>query len=76
MFKKLRRVVWAVRYKRAVREARKMSGVFGMTYFVIMLNGRLKVVPKATLKALVRRGRFKRGTTIQDIEKRALYIAR
>lgn len=76
LYKKIRDCVWAVRYRNAVRKARKMAGLFGMTYYVILLNGKLKVVPKRTIKDLVSRRRFRRGTTVQDIEKRALYIAR
>ncbi len=68
--------LWAGRYKRAVRKAKKLSSLFGMTYFVILLNGKLKVVPKRTLKDLIAKRRFKRGTTIQDIEKMALYVAK
>lgn len=80
MFKDLSKLIkdciWAARYKKAVREAKKMASLFNMTYFVIFLNGRLKVVPKKTLKDLVARRRFKSGTTIQDLEKRALFIAK
>ena len=68
--------IWAARYKKAVRTAKKMAGLFNMTYFVIYMGGKLKVVPKRTLKDLVARKRFKRGTTIQDLEKSALFIAK
>ncbi len=80
MFKDLSKLIkdciWAARYKRAVREAKKMAKLFNMTYFVILLNGSLKVVPKRTLKDLIARRRFKGGTTIQDLERRALFIAK
>ena len=46
---------WAARYKKAVRNAKRMAGLFNMTYFVILMNGSLKVVPKKTLKDLVAR---------------------
>lgn len=76
LHKTIRDCIWAVRYRNAVRKARKMAGLFGMTYYVILLNGKLKVVPKRAIKDLVSRRRFRRGTTVQDIEKRALFIAR
>ncbi len=76
MFKFIKKCIWAVRYKSAVRKAKKMAGLFDTTYLVIMLNGRLKVVPKKTIKHLVATRRFKRGTTVQDIERCALYVAR
>lgn len=68
--------IWAARYKKAVRKAKKMAYLFDMTYFVLLMDGKLKVVPKKTIKDLISRRRFKRGTTIQDIEKRALFVAK
>lgn len=76
LYKLIKDCIWAARYKFAVKKAKKMAGLFGMTYFVIMLNGKLKVVPKKTIKTLILKRRFKSGTTIQDIEKRALFVAK
>lgn len=76
MFTAIRKYIWAIRFRRKVKEANQLAELFRMRYFVIMMNGSLKVVPKKTLKELIARGRFKRGTTIQDIEKRALYITK
>ena len=72
----IRKYIWAIRFRRKVKEANQLAELFKMRYFVIMMNGSLKVVPKKTLKELVAKGRFKRGTTIQDIEKHALYITK
>lgn len=41
---------------------------------VIFLNRGLKVVPKQTVRELVRKRRFRKGVTVADIEKRALYV--
>ncbi len=68
--------IWAARYKKAVRKAKRLSALFDMTYYVILYKGKLKVIPKKNLKRLVSQRRFKSGTTIQDIEKIALYIAK
>lgn len=76
MFNRIKELIWAVRYKSKVRQAKQLAELFNMTYFVIYMGGKLKVVPKRTLKDLIARRRFKRGTTIQDFEKRALFIAR
>ncbi len=76
MFKSIKKCIWAAQYKMKVREARKLALLFNMTYFVFALNGKLKVAPKQNLKNLVKLRRFKSGTTIQDIEKSALYIAK
>ena len=76
MFTAIRKYIWAIRFRRKVKEANQLAELFRMRYFIIMMNGSLKVVPKKTLKELVAKGRFKRGTTIQDIEKHALYITK
>ena len=41
---------------------------------MVYLNGGLKVVPKKAIKELVARRRFRKGVTVQDIEKRALFV--
>lgn len=76
MFTEIKKMIWAVRFKRKVREANRLAELFKVRYFVIMMNGSLKVVPKKVLKDLIAKKRFKSGTTIQDIEKRALYITK
>lgn len=76
LYKLIKECIWAARYKKAVRKAKKMASIFGMTYFVILMDGKLKVVPKKAIKDLISRRRFKNGTSIQDIEKRALFIAK
>lgn len=72
----IRQLIWAFRYKKAVRKADRLASAFGLRYFVIVFGGRLRVIPKQTLKDLVRKGRFRSGTTIQDIERKALYITK
>ena len=74
MFNRIKRFYLAWRYKRAVRKAKELAGLFGMKYYVINLNGSLKVVPKQTLKELVKRKRFRKGVTVDDIEKHALFV--
>lgn len=75
MIKLIKDLIFAWHFKRAVKKANKLSRLFGMKYFVISLNGGLKVVPKQTIRELVARHRFRKGVTVADIEKRALYIA-
>lgn len=75
MIKTFRRLLFAWRFKRAVRRADNAARLFGMKYLVLVSNGRLRVVPKQAIRELVRRRRFKKGVTVADIEKAALYIA-
>lgn len=74
MFKTIRRYYAAWRYRRAVRKARRLAALFGMKYYVINLNGSLKVVPKRTLRELIKRRRFRKGVTVEDIERHALFV--
>lgn len=74
MIRLIKDLIFAWRYKRAVKKADKLSRLFGMKSFVISLNGGLKVVPKQTVRELVRKRRFRKGVTVADIEKRALYV--
>lgn len=53
-----------------------MSELTGLRYWVIYLNGGLKVVPKKAIKELVKNRRFRKGVTADDIEKRALFITK
>ena len=74
MFKTIKTYYAAWRYRRAVRKARKLAKLFGMKYYVINLGNSLKVVPKQTIKELVKRKRFRKGVTIEDIERHALFV--
>ncbi|WP_302575169.1 hypothetical protein [uncultured Duncaniella sp.] len=74
MFRIIKRYYAAWRYRRAVRKARRLAALFGMKYYVINLNGSLKVVPKRTVKELIKRRRFRKGVTVEDIERHALFV--
>lgn len=76
MIKYIKRLIFAWRYKQAVNEAVRQNRLTGLKYYVILLNGRIRVLPKRTVKELIRRRRFRKGTTVQDIERRALFITK
>lgn len=76
MIQFIKRLIFSCKYKRAVKEANKLARLTGLKYFVVYMNGGLKVAPKKTFKELIAKKRFRRGTTIQDIEKSALFITK
>lgn len=76
MIQYIKRLIFAWKYKRAVKKAIKLANLTGLRYFVIYINGSLKVVPKRTLKELVAKHRFRKGTTIKDIESHALFVTK
>lgn len=76
MIKLIKKIIFAWKYKHSIRKAKRLSKLTGLKYYVILLNGGLKVVPKKTIKELISKKRFRKGTTIQDIEKNALFITK
>lgn len=76
MFKKLKNILFNRRLRRAIKEANELSTLTGLRYFVIILDGDLKVVSKRRLKQLIDTRRFRKGTTIHDFEKLALHITK
>ena len=71
MIQLIKRMIFAWRYKRAVARACKYA-----KYYVLYMGGKLKVVPKRNICELIHRHRFRKGTTIRDIEKMALFITK
>ena len=74
MIKLIKDIIFAWKYKRAVRKANKLSALFGMKYYVLNMGGRLKVVPKQNIRHLVHTHRFRKGVKVADIERIALYV--
>ncbi len=74
MFKLIKDIVFAVRFKRAVRKADYFHHITHRKYMVIVVKGKLEVLSKQELKKFVSNGIFLKGTTIGDIERKALYI--
>lgn len=74
MIKLFKEIILNYRVKRAVKMAKELSQVSKRKYIVLMVAGVLKVYSKQELKNLIQRRVFKKGTTIQDLEKRAIII--
>ena len=72
----IKRCIFAFNYKRAVNKAIKLYNATGLKYYVIYLNGSIKVVPKKSVKQLISNHRFKKGVRIEDIEKHALFVTK
>lgn len=62
--------------ERKVRRANRLAKEENRKYIVTMMWGRPKLFTKQTLKEAVKRRQFKKGVTIQDIEKNAYYITK
>ena len=64
------------RLKLAIRKANKMFAATGMKFLVLRYKGRFLVKSKQELKKLIKSDFFKKGFTIQTVEKIALYKTR
>lgn len=76
MIKRLRKIIWAYKYKKAIKKADKAAKDYNTTYMVLLYKGKLKVASRKALKRLIAQRRFKKGVTIRDFDKNALYIAK
>lgn len=76
MIRLIKRLIFAWKYKRAIKKADRLAKLTGLRDLVIYLNGGLKVVPKKAIKELVAKHRFRKGVTVADIERRALFITK
>lgn len=74
MFKTIRNWIFAWRYKRAVKEAKELAALFGVKYYVLNLGGSLKVVPKKNIKGLIKHKKFRKGISVESIERMALFV--
>jgi len=64
------------RLKSAIREANRMFNETGAKIYVLKYKGGFLIKSKQQLKQLIKEGYFKKGFTIQDIAKIALYQTR
>lgn len=74
MFRLIKDIIFGFRFKRAVKKADYFRRITHRKYMVIVINRRLEVVSKQDIKKFIRNGIFRRGTTIDDIERKALYV--
>lgn len=76
MIQLIKDFIFGWRYKRAVKKAIEIQHLTGRKQFVVMYEGKPVVVSKKKIRNLVSTHYFKKGMTIQDIEKRALFVTK
>ncbi len=60
--------------KKLIKKANKLRELTKHKYMILMLKGKPHIYRKSELKQLIKLRVFKKGTTIQSLEKNALYI--
>lgn len=76
MIQLIRDIIFGWRYKRAVKKAVKVQSLTGRKQFVIMYKGRPVVISKRKIRTLVATHYFAKGMTVQDIERKALFVTK
>ena len=74
MFQRIKDIICGFRFKRAVKKADRFHHITHRKYMVLVINKRLEVLSKQELKKFIAGGVFRKGTTIADLEAKALYI--
>lgn len=74
VIRKYRKNRFDKRLKKAKKEALDRQAQTGRKQYVIVMHGCPRVISKQQMQVLIRRRYFKKGTSIQDIEKMALFV--
>lgn len=74
--KSIKKLIYNWRLRKAVRRANDQFNHSGLRMFVHLVKGKLVVKSKQEWKQIIDSGVMKKGVTIQDIEKIALYKTR
>lgn len=74
MIRLIKDIVFGFRFKRAVRRADRFHHITHRKYMVLVINKKLEVLSKQEIRKFVAHGIFRKGTTVGDIESKALYI--
>lgn len=67
-------IILNYRIKRAIKLAKELSQASKRKYIVLLVAGVPKVYAKQDLKKMIAQRKFRKGVTIQDLEKRAILI--
>lgn len=74
LIKTIKNLIFHYRIKKAIRQANELRNLTGYRYLVIMWKGQLKIVRKQEIKQWIAMRRLRKGTTIREIERKAIYI--
>ncbi len=69
----VKKILFMRRLKRAIAQADRWHRMDKKAYIVVMCNGKPVCMSKQKLKLMIATRKFQKGTTIQDIEKKAFY---
>ena len=73
MLQLIKELIFAFRFRRAVKKADRFHHITHRKYMVLVINKRLEVLSKQEIRKFLSNGIFRKGTTLSDIEQKALY---
>lgn len=73
MLQLIKDLIFAFRFRRAVKKADRFHHITHRKYMVLVINKRLEVLSKQEIRKFLSNGIFRKGTTLSDIEQKALY---
>ena len=73
MFQLIKDLIFTFRFKRTVKKADRLHHITHRKYMVLVINKRLEVLSKQEIRKFLANGIFRKGTTLSDIEQKALY---
>lgn len=74
MFRLIKDIIFGFRFKRAVKKADRFHHITHRKYMVLVINRKIEVLSKQEIKEFVDNGIFRKGITVSDIERKALYV--
>lgn len=74
MIRLIKDIIFGFRFKRAIRKADRFHHITHRKHMVLVINKKLEVLSKQEVRKFVANGIFQKGTTVGDIERKALYI--
>ncbi len=76
MIKRIKKWIFNYRLKEAIKTAEESAQRTGLRHLVLLIQGKPMVFTKRQVQRLIRVRYFRKGTTIQGIEERALFITK
>ncbi len=70
----IKKIIFNYRKNRLIKLANKKAKLTGYRYLVIGWHGKLILSEKKYLKTLISKRKFKKGTTIQQLEAASIYV--
>ena len=74
MKKLIKDIIFAWKFKRAVRKADALRHITHRKHMVLVIGGKFEVLSKQEVRKFVAHGVFRKGITTGDIERKAIYI--